>query len=90
MKSILRLVREKCLDCCGGQPKEVRLCEIEACPLHALRFGKNPRRKGIGKRRNLKTNSPDRAAEHSPSEIVEKTPTQWPISEKESFLEVGS
>jgi len=30
-------VATKCLDCCGWSYKEVQLCPVEACPLHALR-----------------------------------------------------
>jgi len=32
----------------AGSPKEVRLCLSEDCPLYVFRFGRNPRRKGIG------------------------------------------
>ena len=31
----LKAIRKKCLDCCAGQEKEVKLCPIEDCPLHA-------------------------------------------------------
>jgi len=44
----VKAIRAKCLDCCGGQPKEVRLCPSAGCPLYWYRFGKNPNRKGIG------------------------------------------
>ena len=45
----LKAIRAKCLDCSAGQPKEVRFCAIPECPLYAYRFGKNPKRTGIGK-----------------------------------------
>lgn len=32
-------IREKCLDCCADQPKEVRLCPIKDCPLWRYRLG---------------------------------------------------
>ncbi len=48
--SILRAIRKKCLSCCANSPKEVRLCGIEDCPLHSFRFGRNPKRAGIGGR----------------------------------------
>jgi len=35
-------IRAKCLDCCCGQSKEVRLCPSEFCPLHPYRLGGNP------------------------------------------------
>jgi hypothetical protein len=44
----IKAIRAKCLDCCCGQPKEVRLCTIPDCPLYVYRFGKNPSRRGIG------------------------------------------
>lgn len=46
-------IRLKCLDYQGGSPKRVRECP-GGCPLHAFRFGKNPKRKGIGGRPDLK------------------------------------
>lgn len=39
---ILRLIREKCLDCCGGQPSEVRRCTAIGCALWPLRMSHNP------------------------------------------------
>ncbi|MFC2119811.1 hypothetical protein ACFLQ4_01940 [Bacteroidota bacterium] len=44
----LKAIRQYCLDCSNGSPKEVKLCQIEDCPLYKFRFGKNPNRKGIG------------------------------------------
>lgn len=41
-KSLLRVIREKCLDCCGYQHSEVRRCHITDCPLWEFRMGKNP------------------------------------------------
>lgn len=40
----VKVMRAKCLDCCGGSMKEVELCPAEKCPLHKWRFGKNPYR----------------------------------------------
>ena len=40
----VKVIRNKCLDCCGGSSKEVELCPIEKCPLHKWRFGRNPYR----------------------------------------------
>jgi hypothetical protein len=44
----VKAIRVKCLDCSGGRPKEVRLCESVDCPLHRFRFGRNPNRSGKG------------------------------------------
>lgn len=35
-----RSIRLKCLDCCGGQAAEVRLCTAYRCPLWEWRFGR--------------------------------------------------
>lgn len=47
----IKAIRAKCLECSGFQPKEVRECQIDTCPLFPFRMGKNPNRAGIG---NLK------------------------------------
>lgn len=39
----MKAIRAKCLDCCCGSALEVRLCPVEKCPLHLLRFGKRPK-----------------------------------------------
>ena len=41
----LLAIRRKCIDCCGGSFKEVRLCTSYTCPLYPLRLGKNPGRR---------------------------------------------
>lgn len=38
----VKAIREKCLDCCCGSSLEVKLCNIESCPIYPFRFGKNP------------------------------------------------
>ena len=40
----LKAIRAKCLDCCGGQAHEVKLCVVADCPLYPFRFGKNSQR----------------------------------------------
>lgn len=44
----LKAIRRKCLDCSAGQPSEVRRCVITDCVLFTYRFGRNPKRKGVG------------------------------------------
>jgi hypothetical protein len=39
---ILSAIRGKCLECCCGQPGEVRACTITACELWPFRFGSDP------------------------------------------------
>lgn len=41
-QSPLRAIRAKCLDCCGGQPSEVRACPVTRCDLYPFRLGKRP------------------------------------------------
>ena len=41
---ILQAMRRKCLDCCCGQPSEVRQCRLTACALWPFRFGSDPAR----------------------------------------------
>lgn len=41
-KPLIKVIREKCLDCCVYQKAEVRLCHIQTCALWPYRMGKNP------------------------------------------------
>lgn len=43
LKTPIKAIRAKCLDCCGGQYSEVEKCTVPACPLFLYRFGKRPR-----------------------------------------------
>ena len=36
---LMKAIRAKCLDCCCGQSKEVRLCAADRCSLHPYRSG---------------------------------------------------
>lgn len=38
----MKAIRAKCIDCCCGEKKEIRLCPIEWCPLWPYRMGKRP------------------------------------------------
>lgn len=40
--SPLKAIREKCLDCSCGSPKEVKLCATTECSLFPFRYGTNP------------------------------------------------
>lgn len=39
----LKSIRENCLNCCGNQYSQVRLCPLTGCPLWFLRFGRMPK-----------------------------------------------
>ena len=41
-KTPIQTIRDKCLDCCSWQPKEVRLCPALGCSNWAYRMGKRP------------------------------------------------
>jgi hypothetical protein len=38
----IKSIRKKCLDCCCGQVKEVRLCPVVSCACYPYRFGHRP------------------------------------------------
>ena len=38
----IQSIREKCLDCCCGSYKEIRLCTIKDCALYPYRMGTRP------------------------------------------------
>lgn len=38
----IKAIRAKCLDCTCQQPKEVRECPVNKCPLWPYRMGKRP------------------------------------------------
>lgn len=40
--SLLRVIRQKCTDCCGGVRAEVDRCTVTKCALHPYRMGRNP------------------------------------------------
>lgn len=43
----VKVIREKCFDCCCGSWFEVEKCTSVNCPLHPWRMGKNPYRKKV-------------------------------------------
>ena len=42
IKTPVKSIREKCLDCTAGSRKEIRLCPVVQCALYPYRFGKRP------------------------------------------------
>lgn len=42
VRSPMKAIREKCLDCCCGNDAEVRRCETVECALWPFRSGKHP------------------------------------------------
>lgn len=41
-KPLLRVIREKCIDCMCGYVLEVKKCPSDDCPLWPYRMGHNP------------------------------------------------
>lgn len=39
----IKAIRQKCLDCCNNQCKEVRYCPIKSCALYPYRMGHRPK-----------------------------------------------
>ena len=44
MLTPMKAIRARCIDCCGGQLYEVRLCPAEDCPLWVYRMGHRPKK----------------------------------------------
>lgn len=42
IKTPIKSIREKCLDCTNGSRKEIRLCTVVQCALYPYRFRKRP------------------------------------------------
>lgn len=42
IKTPIKSIRAKCLDCCADSSHEVKLCECVSCSLWAYRFGRRP------------------------------------------------
>lgn len=51
----MKVIRDKCIDCCGGVVTEVRKCVATDCPLWPLRMGSKP--KGMREARGEKVNT---------------------------------
>lgn len=43
MRTPIKAIRAKCLECSAGQTSEVRLCPVKDCPLYEYRMGHRPK-----------------------------------------------
>ena len=43
MKTPIKAIRAKCIDCCCGQLQEIRCCAVKNCPLYPYRMGRRPK-----------------------------------------------
>jgi hypothetical protein len=41
-RPLLKVIREKCIDCSGGSLAQVRRCPVQRCALWPYRMGRNP------------------------------------------------
>ena len=41
-KTPIKAMRAKCIDCCCGSNKEIRLCPVINCALYPYRMGRRP------------------------------------------------
>lgn len=55
----MKVIRLKCLDCCGGQVAEVRRCTAEKCPLFCYRMGHRPKQGKDTTPEHLPENAPE-------------------------------
>ena len=47
VRTPLKAIRAKCLDCSNESFGEARSCQVTTCPLYPYRLGKNPNRAGL-------------------------------------------
>ncbi len=47
VKTPIKAIRAKCIDCCAGSKNEVKLCTCTDCSLYPYRMGKRPKNKTI-------------------------------------------
>ncbi len=66
----LKAIRAYCIGCSGGSRSEVARCAATDCELYEFRFGRNPRRSGVGSLANVAGND-SRSALESDSIIIE-------------------
>lgn len=54
VKTPIKAIRAKCLDCTCNQLQEIRECTVKNCPLHPYRMGRRPNDKEIIEYEKLK------------------------------------
>ena len=59
VKTPIKAIRAKCLDCTCNQLQESRECTVKNCPLHPYRMGRRPNDKEIIEYEKLKENPRD-------------------------------
>lgn len=74
----MKAIRAKCLDCCCGQYKEVKLCPCSDCPLYPFRLGRNPNRAGIVNNGSFSQKLTAQHGEESGKDTVEGSYTPQP------------
>jgi hypothetical protein len=78
-----RALRLRCLDCCGGQPTEVRACTAVRCPAWPFRMGANPWREVSDAKREAGRRlaaRQARGAENLPHSLGQSEPDEMPAA----------
>lgn len=70
MKRVTRAkaIRLKCIDCCAGQPSEVRRCTAVKCPLFPYRMGREDKELYAGDVDDVDGENPEKLSEFDPVE----------------------
>ncbi len=78
-KTPLRAIREKCIECSGDNRAEAANCQVSDCALFIYRMGTNPRRRRVGRVKNITPRSAtiEEGSQHTTrAAIMNETPTQ--------------
>jgi hypothetical protein len=54
VKTPIKAIRAKCIDCCCGQLQDIRECPVVTCPLWGYRMGRRPNDKEISEISKIK------------------------------------
>lgn len=54
LKTPMKAIRAKCLDCTLNQLQDIRECTIKKCPLYPYRMGRRPTDKELAEYEKLK------------------------------------
>lgn len=57
VRTPIKSIRAKCVECSGGQLHEVRLCPIKECPLYPYRMGHRPKDEQVTEERETNEKS---------------------------------
>ena len=82
IKSPLKAIKKNCIECCGDNQNEVKLCTATSCPLYNFRTGHNPFRK------NSEKNLTDEQRQELSKKAKERFENYWKTKKGEKKDEV--